>query len=160
MFPRKCGGDFCFAKYAIAAIFLLHTIHNHDRIMFAKNRVLISGGICVKKVWKACTFVVLGLAVILCFSVYQKPAPQTEENNSIIGTWQDEYGLKKYTFAPDGKMKIQALSVGSFHGQYNMQNDRITIEYNVLMKKEKSTYQYKLKDHKLYLDDQVFTRKK
>jgi len=114
----------------------------------------------VKKVWKACTFIVLGIAVILCFSVYQKATPTVAESNSIVGTWQDASGLTKYTFTQDGKMKIQALNIGSFKGDYNLKDNQITIEYNVIIKKEKNTYTYQLKDSKLYLDDKVFTRKK
>ena len=117
------------------------------------------GGICVKKSWKAVAFIMV-IVVILSFSACRTATPTIAQQGTIIGTWQDAYGLTKYKFSDHGKMKIQALNIGSFDGKYDMQDNHITIEYNVLLKKEKNTYTYQLKDNKLYLDGKIFKRKK
>ncbi len=80
--------------------------------------------------------------------------------DSIIGTWKDAYGLTEYEFEPGDKMKIEALSIGSFKGTYHIDDDKITIEYSVVVNKVKDTYTLKLDADKMYLDDKEFTRKK
>lgn len=83
-----------------------------------------------------------------------------ENRDSIVGTWTDSYGLTKYQFQSNGKMKIEALNLGSFKGTYEIDRDQITIEYRVLVKDIKNTYQMRLDGNILYLDDQQFTRTK
>lgn len=117
----------------------------------------------MKKVIKFMVLAAVVITVLLSFCACQKSEatePAMVQGNPIVGTWQDSYGLTKYRFMDDGKMKIQALNIGSFKGNYQMESDNITIEYNVLLKKEKNTYHYQVKDNKLYLDGKIFTRKK
>jgi preprotein translocase subunit SecA len=72
------------------------------------------------------------------------------------------YGQKdpliEYKFENDGKMQLEALDIGSFKGTYSIKDGKITIEYNILVKKVKDTYNLKLEGNKMYLDNEVFTR--
>ncbi|HHV30986.1 DUF5640 domain-containing protein [Caproiciproducens sp. LBM24188] len=101
------------------------------------------------------------LTVIMIFSFTGCTTVKASTNpDTIVGEWSDAYGLTKYQFQPDGKMKIQALNLGSFKGTYQIEDDRITIQYRILMKDIKNTYQLKLDGNTLYLDKNQFTRKK
>lgn len=82
------------------------------------------------------------------------------DRDSIVGTWSDSYGLTKYQFQTNGSMKIQALSIGTFKGTYQVAGDEITIEYRILIKDVKNTYKMKLEGNKLYLNGNEYTRKK
>ena len=90
-----------------------------------------------------------------CKAVEANTAP-----NSIVGTWKDAYGLTEYEFDTDGKMKIEALNIGSFKGSYHIDDNKITMEYSVVVKKVTDTYTLKLDTNTMYLDDKEFTRKK
>lgn len=100
------------------------------------------------------------LAAVILISCAGCARVKPNANESIIGTWSDAYGLTKYQFQPEGKMKIEALSLGSFKGTYQISDDQITIEYRVLVKDVKNTYQMRLEGNTLYLNDQPFIRKK
>lgn len=113
----------------------------------------------MKRLWKASFYIIIAIAVMLSFSACRNAEPPVEEKNSIVGTWQDSYGLTKYTFFHNGKMKIKVLNIGSFNGNYDMHDDHITIEYSIPLKKERNTYSYKLKDNKLYLDGKAFIKR-
>ena len=80
------------------------------------------------------------------------------KNGSIMGTWKSTNGLIEYKFENDGKMQLEALDIGSFKGTYSIKDGKITIEYNILVKKVKDTYNLKLEGNKMYLDNEVFTR--
>lgn len=101
---------------------------------------------------------VLALVMILSFAGCTTVEASTSPNN-IVGVWKDTYGLTKYQFQPDGKMKIQALNLGSFQGTYEIDGDHITIQYRILIKNVKDTYQMKLEGNTLYLNKNQFTRK-
>ena len=109
---------------------------------------------------KAKHLVVLLCAVFLLVFAGCKTVPANVSSDSVIGTWKDSYGLTEYKFEPDGKMKIEALNLGSFKGSYSIANDKITIEYSVVVKKVTDTYSLKLDGNTMYLDDKEFTRKK
>lgn len=79
--------------------------------------------------------------------------------DSIVGTWKDSYGLTEYKFETDGKMKIEALNIGSFKGTYQINDGKITMKYSVVVKKVTDTYTLKLDANTMYLDDKTFTRK-
>lgn len=85
---------------------------------------------------------------------------QTRNADSIVGTWKDSYGLTEYKFEDGGKMKIEALNLGSFRGTYQIDGDKISIEYQVALSKVQDSYTMKLDGNTLYLNDKVFTRKK
>jgi hypothetical protein len=98
------------------------------------------------------------VAVLLLFSGCKaKPAGNAD---SIVGTWKDSYGLTEYKFEDGGKMKIEALNLGSFSGTYQIDGDQISIQYRVALSKVQDSYTMKLDGNTLYLNDQVFTRKK
>lgn len=80
--------------------------------------------------------------------------------DSIVGTWKDSYGLTEYKFEDGGKMKIEALNLGSFKGTYRIEGDKISMEYQVALSKVKDSYTMKLDGNTLYLNDKEFTRKK
>lgn len=81
-------------------------------------------------------------------------------SGSLVGTWKDDYGLTEYRFEDGGKMKIQALSLGSFRGTYQLNGNRITLHYRVLTKDVNDTYMLKVNGNSMYLDKNKFTRKK
>ena len=96
----------------------------------------------------------------LCVLPACAPAAPIKEENSLVGTWEDAYGLTEYQFYPNGKMSIKALKLGSFDGTYVASGNTITIRYNALIRVEENTYMVAFKGGKLYLDEQEFTRKK
>ncbi len=101
------------------------------------------------------------LAVILLLSLAGCKTVSANTNaDSIIGTWNDSYGLTEYQFDQGGKMKIEALDLGSFKGTYQIDGDKITIEYRVVIKDVRDTYQLKLDGNTMYLNSNQFTRKK
>ena len=87
------------------------------------------------------------------------PPASSETEESIIGRWKDSYGLTEMEFHEDGSMKIEALDIGSFDGSYKINDNKLTIEYSIIIKTVRETYLYKLKDGILYLDEKEFTRK-
>jgi hypothetical protein len=89
-----------------------------------------------------------------------KTVPASISNDSIVGTWKDSYGLTEYQFEQDSKMKIEALDLGSFKGNYKIDGDKITMEYRVVVKDVKETYTLKLDGNTMYLDGKTFSRKK
>jgi len=99
-----------------------------------------------------CTVILLVLAG--CKSVQTNTA-----SDSIVGTWKDAYGLTEYKFDTDGKMKIEALNIGSFKGTYHIDNGKITMVYSVVVEKVTDVYTIKLESNTMYLDDKEFTRK-
>jgi hypothetical protein len=103
--------------------------------------------------------VVLLCAVFALVFTACKTVPAATNGNSVIGSWKDSYGLTEYEFEPDGKMKIEALNIGSFEGNYHIEDDKITIEYSVVVQQVKDTYSFKLNGNTLYLDDKEYTRK-
>jgi len=103
--------------------------------------------------------VVLFTALLLLSFAGCQTVPASAEKDSLIGTWKDSYGLIQYKFEQGGKMKINALE-GAFKGTYKVDNDKITIEYHIVLKDVKDTYTIKLGDNTMYLDDKKFTRKK
>jgi hypothetical protein len=110
---------------------------------------------------KAKHLVVLLCAVVLfCFAGCKTVPANQANNDTVVGTWKDSYGLTEYKFKQDGKMQIEALNIGSFNGSYEINNDKITIEYSVVVNKVKDTYSLKLNGNTMYLDDKEFTRKK
>lgn len=100
------------------------------------------------------------LAAFLLLSLAGCKAAPAPNHNSIIGTWKDSYGLTQYKFEQDGKMKLEALDLGSFKGTYQIDGDQITIQYRIVIKEIKDTYQLRLDGNTMYLDDKQFTRKK
>ncbi|HCR44562.1 MAG TPA: hypothetical protein DIV41_08270 [Ruminococcaceae bacterium] len=81
-------------------------------------------------------------------------------HDSLQGLWRDSYGFTEYKFEPGGKAKVKVLNLGSFKGTYKVKNDKITIEYRVVIKDVDETYKYKIDGDTMYLDDRKFTRKK
>lgn len=103
--------------------------------------------------------ILLGLlTVLLLLCAGCKAAPKPEPDK-ITGVWKDSYGLTEYRFNPNGTMKIEALNLGSFQGTYSIQGSQITIQYKIVVKKVKETYEFRIDGDTLYLDDQEFTRK-
>jgi hypothetical protein len=100
------------------------------------------------------------LTALLLLPLTGCEAVPANDKDSIIGTWNDSYGLTEYKFEQNGIMKIEALNLGSFKGAYRIVNDKITIEYRVVLKDVKETYTLKLDGNTMYLDDKTFTRKK
>lgn len=113
----------------------------------------------MKNICKVSAAFFLFLFTLCCLSACA-PAVPVKEEDSIVGTWEDAYGLTEYKFYPDGKMSIQALNLGSFDGTYVVSGNTITIRYDALIKVEENTYMVAFKGGKLYLDEQEFTRKK
>ena len=105
-------------------------------------------------------FAVLLTAFLLLSFAGCKAVSANTNSDTIIGTWKDSYGLTQYKFDQDGKMKIEALDLGSFKGTYKIKDDKITIEYRVVVKNVKDTYTIKLDGNTMYLDNKEFTRKK
>lgn len=113
----------------------------------------------MKNIGKVSVAIFLFLFTLCCLSACA-PAVPVKEEDSIIGTWEDSYGLTEYKFYPDGKMNIKALNIGSFEGNYALSGNTITIRYNALIKEEENTYMVAFENGKLYLNEQEFTRKK
>ena len=88
-----------------------------------------------------------------------KAVPVSAEGDSLVGTWNDSYGLIQYRFEQSEEMKIQALD-GSFKGTYQTNGDKITLDYRLLVKQVKDTYTLRLDGDTMYLDDKKFTRKR
>ena len=109
---------------------------------------------------KTKNLMVLLAAFLLLSLTGCKTVTVNTHSDSIIGTWKDSYGLTEYKFEQDGKMKIQALDFGSFKGTYQIDGDKITIEYRIVVKDVKDTYKLKLDGNTMYLNDNQFTRKK
>jgi len=107
---------------------------------------------------KRTAWIILLMAALL-FSFAGCAAKPKTNGGSIVGTWKDTYGLTKYEFESSGKMKIQALNLGSFKGTYKIDGGQITIEYHVLLQDVKNTYDFTLDGNTLYLDDNRFIRK-
>lgn len=84
-----------------------------------------------------------------------KPA----SSDGLVGTWKDDYGLTEYRFEDGGRMKLDALHLGSFRGTYRLDGDTITLRYRVLSKDVNDTYTLKLRGDSLYLGENRFTRK-
>lgn len=103
-------------------------------------------------------FLLAFLAALLLLCTGCKAAPEPEQDR-IAGVWKDSYGLTEYRFNQNGTMKIEALNFGSFKGTYSIQGSRITIQYKIVVKNVKETYDYRIDGDTLYLDDQVFKRK-
>ncbi len=102
-------------------------------------------------------------AVLLCVLLLLASSgcgAKAASSNSLLGTWKDDYGLTEYQFEGSGKMKLHALSLGSFRGTYKLNGDRITLHYRVLTKDVDSTYRLKVSGNSMYLDKNKFTRKK
>ncbi|NLJ30960.1 MAG: hypothetical protein GX424_05065 [Clostridiales bacterium] len=107
------------------------------------------------RVWGVLFTAVLLLSLAGCAAV-----PADAGKNDITGTWKDSCGLTEYRFEPDGKMKIEALNLGSFQGTYKTDGDTITIQYRVLTENVKDTYRFRLDGNSMYLDENRYTRKK
>lgn len=105
-------------------------------------------------------FVALLLGLLLLLSAFGCSRKQTVPTGSLVGTWKDSYGLTEYKFESSGKMKIEALSLGSCSGTYAVNGDKITICYRVFVKDVKDTYTLRLDGNTMYLDENKFTRKK
>ena len=103
------------------------------------------------------TALLLTAALLLFAGCKAAPPPRRD---SIVGTWKDSYGLTEYKFNDDGTMKIEALNFGSFKGTYRIDGPDLTVEYRVVVKDVKDTFQYRVDGDKLYLDDSEFKRKK
>lgn len=99
------------------------------------------------------------LAALLLLCAGCKAAPNSN-SDSINGVWKDSYGLTEYRFSSNGTMKIEALNLGSFKGTYLIQGSQIIIQYKVLVKSVKETYDFRIDGDTLYLNDQEFKRKK
>lgn len=104
---------------------------------------------------------VLALLVSVLFLAFTgcKPAAKNVPD-SIEGTWKDSYGFTKYKFGPNGRAKVKVLNLGSFDGSYKVSDNKLTIEYRVIIKDVDDTYKYKIDGDTLYLDDKKFTREK
>jgi hypothetical protein len=98
-------------------------------------------------------------ALLILFGSGCRAVPKTAPD-TISGVWKDSYGLMEYRFNPNGTMKVEALNFGSFKGTYLIQDSRITIQYKVVVKSVKETYEFRLDGDTLFLDDQEFKRKK
>lgn len=107
------------------------------------------------KSWGVLLTVLLLLSLAGCAAV-----PASAGGDDITGAWKDAYGLTEYQFEPDGKMKIEALNLGSFKGSYRMDGGKITIQYRVLLKDVTDTYRVRIDGNSMYLDDNCFARKK
>lgn len=103
------------------------------------------------------TALLLSAALLFCAGCKPAPAPAPD---SIVGTWKDSYGLTEYKFNGDGTMKIEALNLGSFKGTYRTDGPALTVEYRVVVKDVRETFQYRVDGDKLYLDNSEFKRKK
>ncbi|MCI1956441.1 MAG: DUF5640 domain-containing protein [Oscillospiraceae bacterium] len=108
---------------------------------------------------KKMLFALLLAAAVLLPLAACKPR-QPSPADSLIGTWEDNYGLTEYKFETNGRMKIRALNLGSFRGTYRVDGDRINIRYRVLVKAVNETYVLKISGNTMYLDKNQFTRKK
>lgn len=104
--------------------------------------------------------VILTVFLMLSLTGCRTVATGAGNDGSIVGAWKDSYGLTEYKFEQGGKMKLEALNIGSFKGTYRIDSDKITIEYRVFVKNVKDTYQLKLDGNTMYLNDNQFTRKK
>lgn len=103
----------------------------------------------------------LGFLLAAVFVLLAGCKAKTAANpDSIVGTWKDSYGLTEYKFEDGGKMKIEALNLGSFKGTYQIDGDKISMEYQVALSKVKDSYTLKLDGNTLYLNEKEFTRKK
>lgn len=100
------------------------------------------------------------LILLLLLPLMGCKARQAVAADSLIGTWKDNYGLTEYKFENGGKMRIQALNLGSFKGTYQVSGNKITIQYRVLVENVKDTYTLKISGNTMYLDKNQFTRKK
>ena len=103
--------------------------------------------------------IILLFAVLLFVLAGCKSVQANNAGDSIVGTWKDSYGLTEYKFDTDGKMKIEALNIGSFKGTYHIDNGKITMVYSVVVEKVTDVYTIKLESNTMYLDDKEFTRK-
>lgn len=97
----------------------------------------------------------LAFALLLFSGCRARTAP---EPDSIVGTWKDSYGLTEYKFNDDGTMKIEALNLGSFKGTYRVDGAKLTVEYRVVVKDVKDTFDFRLDGDTLYLNDKEFRR--
>jgi uncharacterized protein (TIGR03066 family) len=102
---------------------------------------------------------ILLLVALLLLPAFGCKTKKANPEDSVVGTWQDRYGFTKYQFTSNGKMKMEALNHG-FKGTYQVDGDKITIQYHVLMKDVNDTYTLKLDGDTMYLNDDKFTRKK
>lgn len=105
-------------------------------------------------------FLVLLLGLLLLLFSFGCAKKKSAPADSLVGTWKDSYGLTEYKFENGGKMKIEALSLGSCSGTYSVSGGKITIRYRVLVKDVKDTYALRLNGNTMYLDENKFTRKK
>ncbi|QAT48460.1 hypothetical protein EQM14_00945 [Caproiciproducens sp. NJN-50] len=101
--------------------------------------------------------VLLAAFLLLCTGCKTASKPEPDR---IAGVWKDSYGLTEYRFNQNGTMKIEALNFGSFKGTYSIQGSQITMQYKIVVKNVKETYDYRIDGDTLYLDDQAFKRKK
>lgn len=99
----------------------------------------------------------LAALLLLCAGCKAAPKPGPDQ---IAGIWKDSYGLTEYRFNQDGTMKIEALNFGSFKGTYSIQGSQITIQYKIVVKDVKDTYDFRIDGDTLYLGDEEFRRKK
>lgn len=100
------------------------------------------------------------LTVFLMVPAFGCHPAKPADADALIGTWKDSYGLTEYQFQSGGAMKISALKLGSFKGTYQIDGDKITIRYRVLVKDVVNTYTFRIDGNTLYLDKNTFTRKK
>ena len=100
--------------------------------------------------------VLLAAALLLLGACKAAPAPAPD---SVVGTWEDSYGLTEYRFDSGGSMRLEALNFGSFKGTYRIDGSKITIEYKVVVKKVTDTYEFRVDGDTLYLNDREFRRK-
>lgn len=104
--------------------------------------------------------VLLAVLLMLSFSGCEAVQTTAVPGDTILGSWKDNCGLTAYQFEQDGKMKLEALNLGSFQGTYQIDGDKITIEYKILVKNVKDTYKFHLDGNTMYLNDTCFSRKK